>query len=372
MPLRAGHGDPQFERQDATKIAEQALGRILSPGEVSDYWFRRSWEYIRSESLHWLRLMARKWWMLWNIREFEDTDDFYLYQRWSGLLTVLGTVSHFGLLVPLATVGMMLTWKQRHRLWLLYALLATLSFSIVLFYVFGRYRFSLVPLLVLFPGAAIAEGLELYKERNVRQGIRGAVAGLLVAAGVNWPIFGWPAPSAAGYYNVGNALVKQGRLDQAIESYQQALKILPTYALAYYSLGNTFAQLGQLDKAIFHYQEAIKMDPDLAEAHNNLGNALARQGQLGEAIGHFQEALKIRPDSAQLHYNLGRVLAGQGNLHQAVDHFRQALRIQPSFAPARESLGQALAEQGNRDKAAMHDQEALQILKSQSGAGAAR
>lgn len=86
MPLKPGHGDPEFERRDATEIAEQALGRSLIPREVSNYWLRRSWDYVSTQPLAWLRLMGKKWLIVWNIRELEDAEDFYLYQKWSWLL----------------------------------------------------------------------------------------------------------------------------------------------------------------------------------------------------------------------------------------------------------------------------------------------
>lgn len=378
MALRAGHGDPRFERRDATELAEQASGRALSPGEVSDYWVRRSWNYIRTEPLDWLRLMVRKWFMLWNFREFEDTDDFYLYQRWSGVLAALGYINHFGILTPLAALGMILTWTQWRRLVLLYALLGSLALSIVVFYILGRYRVSLVPLLVLFAGAGLTEGFKLYRARDIRQAKAGFGV-LLVAMTVNWPIFGWPGPSAAGYHNVGNALFEEGKIERAIESYQQALKILPTYASAHYSLGNSFARLGRFNEAVFHYEEAIGLNPEFTEAYNNIGNvlalrgeldgaiqqfrkaldvnpdssevhlnlgtALARRGQLNEAIGQFQQALKITPNSVRLRYTLGTALAAQGRLREAADQFRDALRLQPDFAPARENLRELLAQQ---------------------------
>jgi tetratricopeptide (TPR) repeat protein len=383
-PLRAGHGDPQFERRDATDLAEQALGRSLSPGEVSRYWLRRAWDYISSQPIDWLRLLGKKWLLVWNVRELEDAEDFYLYQKWSWLLSLLGSMNHFGVLMPLAALGMILSWRQWRRFWLLYALLASLAMSIVAFFILGRYRFSLVPLLVLFAGAGLERAFDLYKKRNVWEGAAVGLPVLLVAVLVNWPIFGWPAPSAAGYHNVGNALFKQGKVDQAIENYQEALKILPTYASAHYSLGNSFAQLGRFDSAILHYREAIRLNPDFAEAYNNvgnvlglrgdlegaiqqfrkalelspnsgeihlnLGNALARKGLLDEAIGQFQQALNIRPDSAQLHYSLGKALAAQGRLHQAADQFREALRVQADFAPARQGLRQLLAEQDKQKR----------------------
>src|SRR5687768_14676221 len=93
---------PQFEGSDALRLAENALRRPLTPGEVSDYWFEQSRNYIQSNPAQWLRLLGKKWLLFWNVREIEDSDDFYLYQKWSWLLTVLAGFSHFGVLAPFA------------------------------------------------------------------------------------------------------------------------------------------------------------------------------------------------------------------------------------------------------------------------------
>jgi len=397
-PLRAGHGDPRFERRDATELAEQALGRSLSPGEVSGYWLQRSWDYISSQPSDWLRLLGKKWLLVWNVREIEDSEDFYLFQKWSWLLSILASVNHFGVLAPLAAMGLMLTWWQWRKLWLLYALLATLAFSVALFYVFGRYRFPMVPLLTLFAGVGLVEGFAAYRERAVRRGLACAAAVVLSAAAVHWPVAGKAAPSATAYVNLGNALADQGRVDDAVESLQQALQLLPTYGLAHYNLGNLLASQGKLDEAKHHFQEALRIDPAYAEAHNNLANVLAMQGELKEAIQHFrqalefglavgeihynlgvalvregdlreaakhfQEAIQINPRYAEAYYNLGRVEAAQGDLDKAIEHFRQALRIQPQFAEVHESLGHALAQRGKKEEAVQHYQEALRIMRS--------
>ena len=400
MALRPGHGDPKFERQDATEIAEQALGRRLSPGEVSGYWLARSLEYIRTQPLDWVRLMGRKSLLLWNVRELEDAEDFYLYQKWSSLLGVLGWVSHFGLLAPLAAMGCVLTWRRWRRLWLLYLLFGTLAFSVALFYVFGRYRLPVVPFLTLFAGAGLIEALRLYRERMLRQGILCALVLVLAGILVYWPIVGTAGPTATGYYNLGNALLKQARIDEAIESYQRALELEPTYSVAYYALGNTFAKQGKFEEARRHLEKAITLNPDLAEAHSNLGqvlfrqgelenaiqrfrkalelsptsaeihfnlgNALINQGRLEEAVKHFQEAIKIKPEFVEAYHNLGRVVASQGQLNAAIDLFRRALHIQPKFAEAHQSLAQALAENGQMDEAKKHYQEALRLTGSQA------
>lgn len=326
IPLRSGHSSPQYERRDATELAEQALGRSLTPGEVSAYWLRRSWDYISSQPSQWLRLIGRKWMMTWNVRELEDTEDFYLYQNWSALLRVLGWANHFGVLAPLAALGFVLTWGQRRKLWLLYLLLGTLAFSVTLFYVFGRYRFSMVPLLTLFAGAGLTGLFALLRERRMRQLLTCAAVLLLAAAAVHWPM-GEAGPSAAALNNLGIALARQGRIAEAIRSYELAIRARPTSAVAHNNLAATLARQGKLDEAIRHYQEAVRIDPDYANAHNDLGVALARRGDIDKAAVHFRLALRIQPQFAEAHQNLSRALAQQGKQAESIQHYQEAQRI---------------------------------------------
>src|SRR5262249_25009908 len=72
--LRFGRGAPEYERQDATELAEHALGRTLTPGEVSSYWFDKAMDFVTSQPGAWLKLMARKTALLWNAGEMLDTE----------------------------------------------------------------------------------------------------------------------------------------------------------------------------------------------------------------------------------------------------------------------------------------------------------
>ncbi|MEM8827916.1 MAG: tetratricopeptide repeat protein [Cyanobacteria bacterium P01_G01_bin.19] len=96
--------------------------------------------------------------------------------------------------------------------------------------------------------------------------------------------------------NLGYVLEQQGKLEAAIESYQQALKVNPDYAQAHNNLGNMLKQQGKLEAAIESYQQAIRLKPDLATAHYNLGNIFQKQGKLEAAAESYQQALKINPD----------------------------------------------------------------------------
>ena len=69
----------------------------------------------------------------------------------------------------------------------------------------------------------------------------------------------------------------------------------PNSAEAHNDLGNLLVQQGKMDEAIASYQTAIALEPDLAIAHNNLGNLLVQQGKMDEAISSYQTALRLRP-----------------------------------------------------------------------------
>ena len=106
----------------------------------------------------------------------------------------------------------------------------------------------------------------------------------------------------------GNALTIQGKLDEAVIHYSEAIRIRPIYANAHYNMGHTQAKQGYRREAIEHFRKAIQIKPDYAEAHNYLGYELAHLGKSKEAIEHFHKALQIKPDYAAAHYNLGITL----------------------------------------------------------------
>ena len=142
--------------------------------------------------------------------------------------------------------------------------------------------------------------------------------------------------------NLGIALAEQGRLDEAVRHYAEALRIKPDFLPARINLGGALAGQDKFDEALAQYSEALRIAPDSADAHYNLANVLARHGRPLEAVAHYAEALRIKPDDWQAHNNLGIALASHDRMSQAVAHFRQALEIKPNFPEARHNLAIAL------------------------------
>jgi superkiller protein 3 len=79
---------------------------------------------------------------------------------------------------------------------------------------------------------------------------------------------------AADHGTRGERLAGEGKIDEAIEAFRQAVSIDPQFAAAYYNLGVLLRMQGQLDEAVGSYQKALVLTPDFAEAHYHLGNAL--------------------------------------------------------------------------------------------------
>jgi Flp pilus assembly protein TadD len=124
-------------------------------------------------------------------------------------------------------------------------------------------------------------------------------------------------------------LRKQGKLDESIVEYREAIRLKPDDADAHTNLGVVLGQLGKLEEAIVEYREAIRLKPDDALAHANLGIVLHQLGKLEESIVEYREAIRLKPDDAAPHANLGNVLRQQGKLEEAMDAIRHAAQLAP-------------------------------------------
>jgi tetratricopeptide (TPR) repeat protein len=353
--LRFGRGSPEYERQDATEIAERALGTRLTPAEVSSYWTDRALAFVTTEPASWLRLIGRKFALLCNATEMVDTESQEAHAEWSLPLRIGGFVGHFGVLVPLALLGVILTWPIRRRVWILHAMTAAYGASVILFYVFARYRYPLVPLLMLFAAAGLVAIPGVIRGRPALAGGAWPLAAVAAAAVFcNWPMLSKSVMRAVTETNLGSALQAEGRLDEAIDHYHRAIELAPDFPPAYNNLASTLRAKGQVAEAIATYQQALRVRPQYPEAQYNLANALLDAGKPAEAIEHFQIALQSIPASVDVHNNLGIALMNEGKRDEAIAEFRAALAIDPDSLQSHLNLGNALGTAHQYDEAVQH------------------
>ncbi len=173
---------------------------------------------------------------------------------------------------------------------------------------------------------------------------------------------------AETHYNEGVTLQQQGKFEDAIAEYREAIRLNPDFAIAHLNLGAALAALGKRAEAISAYREAIVLQPNLPEAYYNLGNTLAQEGELADAIAQYKQAIQINPGYAKAYYNLGNVLAQQGEREAAIGQWREAIRIQPEFAEAYANLGLIFSRSGHRREAVEAFKKARDLFKAQGKA----
>jgi len=166
---------------------------------------------------------------------------------------------------------------------------------------------------------------------------------------------------AKANFNLGLALTRNGRLDEAIPHFQKAVEVNPYFAEGHNNLGIALAEKGKVDEAIPHFQKAVEIEPDYGDAQNNLGAALLQEGKIDDAIPHFQKAVEVKPDFADAHNNLGMALLQKGKIDDAIPHFQKALQVDPRQVQTYYNLGAALYLQGKVTEALGRWREGLRM-----------
>jgi tetratricopeptide (TPR) repeat protein len=198
--------------------------------------------------------------------------------------------------------------------------------------------------------------------------------------------------------NLGGALTREGRLDEAITHLEEARRIRPDHAPALSNLGVALQGKGRIGEAIVLYREALKVNPSHVEAWLNLGNALGKTGDVDGAIVAFREAERLEPDEpaiggliraalevqrrqaarpsvpakvapeARASFERANELRDGGRLDEAAAAYREAIRIDPGFAEARNNLGSVLGRQGRAAEAVEEISKAIEIAPDLSAA----
>lgn len=349
-PLLPGRGSPEFEQGDAIALAEKAEGRSLNHTEVSHYWQRRAWGWIEENPGRWLELTGRRFLLFWNALEVMDTEDLGTHAEHSVLLRSTRTLFHFGLLAPLAFVGIWLSRARWREFALFGGILGVYALSVSLFFVIGRYRYPLVPILGLFAGTAVVHLAARFRERDWR-GLAPAAALLAALAVVmNLPLGSAAEMGALTRANYARALSEAGRPEEAIALYRQALALTPGAPRLAAALGAELARQERFAEARPVLEQALRADPALAAAHNAMGSVLAATGQQESAIAEFRAAAEAEPGNAVFAFNLGTALAVAGRLEEAIRQFTRAAELDPGNAGIRNNLGIALARAGRLEE----------------------
>ena len=151
--------------------------------------------------------------------------------------------------------------------------------------------------------------------------------------------------SAIAYNNLGVALFRLGRYEEARSHLSKALSLAPPASLAaslHGTLGRTLLRLGRIEAAEEHLLYSLKMDPELSATLLGLAALRAEQKRFEEADEYFQRARKLNPQDPVTLQNMAESLRKRGRNDEALGLYRAALEIDPDYALAYAGMAHAL------------------------------
>ncbi|HEX8949170.1 MAG TPA: tetratricopeptide repeat protein [Dissulfurispiraceae bacterium] len=123
-----------------------------------------------------------------------------------------------------------------------------------------------------------------------------------------------------------DALFSEGKMDKAVETVREAVKVDPAHPDAYDQLGHMLMKAGKLDEAIGAFDSALKINPRSRTAKTGKGLALLKKGDAKGAEAVLKEALTLNPYPSATHYALGLVYEQTGDYAKAIFHFKEGIR----------------------------------------------
>jgi tetratricopeptide (TPR) repeat protein len=153
----------------------------------------------------------------------------------------------------------------------------------------------------------------------------------------------------------------QGRLEEAIQAYQNAIRLASDQISPWNNLGQLYRKLGRHAEALAAFQKAIEHDGSDAVGWNGLGDLYHETGKTDEAIHAYLKALEFLPDYAHPWCGMGNVHMAEGRLDEALRAHRKAIEIDRRTIKSWLGMGEIYRMQGDKNNASMAFRTALEL-----------
>jgi len=142
---------------------------------------------------------------------------------------------------------------------------------------------------------------------------------------------------------LAQGLEAEGSYEGAYEAYRSALAVSPTHSFAQLRADITRLQVtdglvrratesaaqGKVKDAISTYEKAVALSPDRASLYMEIGNLYLRQSDYPRAITYLQQAVDKEPQQTEVKSRLAEALFLNDNLEQAQGLYRELLEADP-------------------------------------------
>ena len=143
--------------------------------------------------------------------------------------------------------------------------------------------------------------------------------------------------------NLGEALTKQGRWEEALAAFRIAVEHAPDDARDHSNVGAALIVLGRLDEAEEPFRRALALDPHSVYALQNLAVLESQRQRYEAALDVYRRLVKVNPRSPSAHHGVGTSLYYMGRLDEALDALERALALDPMREDIRTNRDEVLA-----------------------------
>jgi tetratricopeptide (TPR) repeat protein len=161
----------------------------------------------------------------------------------------------------------------------------------------------------------------------------------------------YPDTLPDAWNNLGVIATREGRVDDSVPCFLEALRLNPHHLLSLDNLGNAYRAQKRWEEARKVLERAVEVAPEDPEANYGLGMVFAQADDTAKAHDYLQRALQARPAYPEALNNLGVLYLVTQRRDQAVASFEQCIRVVPAFDQAYLNLARVYALEGARGKA---------------------
>ncbi|HUL20775.1 MAG TPA: tetratricopeptide repeat protein [Thermodesulfobacteriota bacterium] len=143
----------------------------------------------------------------------------------------------------------------------------------------------------------------------------------------------------------------QGRLEEAIRTWQNEIELSPGRVRPYNNIGITYRRLGNLEAAKAFHEKAIKVNPKFGHSYYSLGLVHYDRMHYEEAKRLFLEAIRRDYGDADVYYSLGQAHKNLKEYDQAIQAYETAVKLFYAYPGAHYQLGECHRVKGKHDLA---------------------
>jgi tetratricopeptide (TPR) repeat protein len=332
-------GDLYGTYQGAIELAEKDAGRKLKPSEVSNYYTKKALGFIASSPGVAFDLFCKKLYLFW--AGIERSNDKYIQFFWKRYGLGRVPLPGFWLVGPLALLGAVLLIRRWREFSLLYLFVLSYMIGVVIFFVNGRFRLPVVPVLIIFASYALLHTYAAVRAKS-RDLVRivPILAVCVFIVDTDYIVFrGVRAfDETVAHYELANAYLKKGDKYSALSEFERANEIQKKYPTPGYSqisgavdlnIGMMYWEKGLYSRAAEAFERISDTDQNVVARNGYLADCYLKTGRIADAIALYQKSIEQDPKDAGSLFGLGVAYRAAGDLDRSQQALEEAMRVRP-------------------------------------------